>query len=135
MSEKFACVVYKGKNGWHRTGEPRIETIFFKLKFSAIGFKFCLFFSFFNDHFLLFILASVKWPRNPMLNVVETLQQRCDNVLITSESDVVAKSENDIGTTLIFDRVLTLWQRQQWRCDNVVTTSLCQLGILILCKY
>ena len=50
-----------------------------------------------------------------MLNVVATLQQRCGNV--------------DVGTTLIFDRATTLWQRQQRRCDNVVTTSLCQLGI------
>ena len=42
-----------------RAGEPWIWTIFFKLKSSAIAFKFCLIFSFFNDHFLLFILASV----------------------------------------------------------------------------
>ena len=55
-----------------------------------------------------------------MLNVVATLQQRCGNVLITSETDV--------GTTLIFDHVTTLWQRQQRRCNNVVTTLLCQLG-------
>ena len=48
-----------------------------------------------------------------MLNVVATLQQRCGNVLITSESDVVTTSETDVGTTLICDRV---------------TTSLCQLG-------
>ena len=57
-----------------------------------------------------------------MLNVVATLQQRCGNVLITSESDVVTTSETDVGTTLIFDRFTTLWQRQQRRCDNVVTT-------------
>ena len=63
-----------------------------------------------------------------MLNVVATLQQRCGNVLITSESDAVTTSETDIGTTLIFDRVTTLWQCQQRRCDKVVTTSLCQLG-------
>ena len=36
-----------------------LAQIFFKLKSSAIAFKFCLMFSFFNDHFLLFILASV----------------------------------------------------------------------------
>ena len=29
------------------------------MKSSAIAFKFCLIFSFFNDHFLLFVLASV----------------------------------------------------------------------------
>ena len=63
-----------------------------------------------------------------MLNVVATLQQRCGNVLITSESNVVTTSETDVSTTLIFDRVTTLWQRQQRRCNNVVTTSLCQLG-------
>ena len=50
----------------------------------------------------------VKWPRNPMLNVVVTLQQRCGNVLITSESDFVTTSETDVGTNLIFDRVTTL---------------------------
>ena len=44
------------------------------------------------------------------------------------ESDVVTTSETYVGTTLIFDRVTT-WQRQQRRCDNVVTTSLCQLGM------
>ena len=38
-----------------------------------------------------------------MLNVVAKMQQRCGNVLITSESDVVTKSETDVGTTLIFD--------------------------------
>ena len=67
-----------------------------------------------------------------MLNVVATLQQRYDNVLKTTGSDVVTMSETDAGTTLIFDRVTTLWQRQQRRCDNVDTTSLCQLGELLL---
>ena len=47
------------KNCWHRAGEPWIWTNFFKLESSAIALKFCLIFSFFNDHFLLFILASV----------------------------------------------------------------------------
>ena len=42
-----------------------------------------------------------------MLNVVATMQQRCGNVLITSESDVVTMSETDVGTTLIFDWVTT----------------------------
>ena len=42
-----------GKNGWHRAGEPWISTIFFKLKPSAIVFRFCLIFSF------LVVLASV----------------------------------------------------------------------------
>ena len=46
-----------------------------------------------------------------MLNVVTTLQQRCGNVLKTSESDIV--------TTLIFDRVTTLWQR----CQNVAVPA------------
>ena len=58
-----------------------------------------------------------------MLNVVATLQLRCGNVLITLESGVVTTSETDIGTTLIFDR-----------CDNVVTTSLCQLGNFVYLK-
>ena len=63
-----------------------------------------------------------------MLNVVGTLQQCCGNILKTSESDDVTTSETDVGTTLIFDSSTTLWQSQQRRCDNVVTTSLCQLG-------
>ena len=53
-----------------------------------------------------------------MLNVVATLQQRCGNVLITSESEVVTTLETDVRTTLIFDRATTLWQRQQ----RLVTT-------------
>ena len=53
-------------------------------------------------------IAVVKWPRNPMLNVVATLQQRCGNVLITSENDVVNTSETDVGTSLIFDHAITL---------------------------
>ena len=53
-----------------------------------------------------------------MLNVVVTLQQYCGNVLIMSESDFVTTSETDVGTTLIFDRVTTLWQRQQRRCAS-----------------
>ena len=64
-----------------------------------------------------------------MFNVVAVLQQRCGNVLITSESDAVTTLETVIDTTLIFDRATTLWQRQQRRCDNVVTTSLCQLSL------
>ena len=56
------------------------------------------------------------------------LWRRWGNVLTTLESDVVTTSETYVGTTLIFDRVTT-WQRQQRRCDNVVTTSLCQLGM------
>ena len=63
-----------------------------------------------------------------MISVVATLQQRCGNVLIRSESDDVTTLETDVGTTLIFDGATTLWQRQKWRCDNVVTMSLCQLG-------
>ena len=74
--------------------------------------------------------SVVKWPRNPILNVMATLQQRCGNILITSESNAVTTSETDVGTNLIFDRATTLWQRQQRRCDNVITTSLCQLGYL-----
>ena len=63
-----------------------------------------------------------------MLNVVVTLYQRCGNVLTTSESNLVATSETDVGTALIFDSATTLWHRQQRRCNNVVITSLCQLG-------
>ena len=47
-----------------------------------------------------------------------TSQQRCGNVLITSESDVVTTSETDVGTTLIFDRATKLWQR---RCASWVS--------------
>ena len=64
-----------------------------------------------------------------MLNVVAMLQQRCGNVLITSESDVVITSETDVDTTLIFDRyhnvvttsTITLWQWQ--RCHNVAVPA------------
>ena len=52
--------------------------------------------------------SVVKWPRNPILNVMATLQQRCGNVLITSESNAVTTSETDVGTNLIFDRATTL---------------------------
>ena len=45
-----------------------------------------------------------------MLNIVATLQQRCGNVLITSESEIVTTSETNVNTTLIFDPVTTLWQ-------------------------
>ena len=76
---------------------------------------------------------EIKIVCTKMLNVVATLQQRCGNVLITSESDVVTTSETDVCTTLIFDRVTTLWRRQQLqRCGNVVTTLLSQLGSLSL---
>ena len=54
-----------------------------------------------------------------MLNVVATLQQRYRNVLITSDSDVVATSETGFGTNLIFGRGTTLWQR--WH--NVVVPA------------
>ena len=47
-----------------------------------------------------------------MLNVAATLQQRCGNVLTTSDSDVVTTSETDVGTTLIFDCATTLSQRR-----------------------
>ena len=67
--------------------------------------------------------SVVKWPKNSMLNVVATLQQRCGNVLITSESDVVTMSDTDVVTTLIFDRVTTLSQRQQRRCHNVTVPA------------
>ena len=43
-----------------------------------------------------------------MFNVVAVLQQRCGNVLITSESDAVTTLETVIDTTLIFDRATTL---------------------------
>ena len=62
-----------------------------------------------------------------MLNFLATLQQRCGNVLITSESNIVRTSETDVGLTLIFDRATTR-QRQHRRCHNIVTTSLCRLG-------
>ena len=45
------------------------------------------------------------------------LWRRCSNVLTTSKSDVVTMSETDAGTTLIFDRATTLWQRQR-RCAS-----------------
>ena len=67
---------------------------------------------------------EIKIVCSKMLDVLATLQQRCGNVLITSETDVC--------TSLIFDRVTTLWQRQQRRCGNIVTTLLSQLGSLSL---
>ena len=57
-----------------------------------------------------------------MFNVAATLQQRCGNLLITSESDVVTTSETDVGATLIFDRATT-WKRQQQRCDNATVPA------------
>ena len=75
-------------------------------------------------------LSVIKWLRNQMINVVATLWQRSGNVLTTSDSNVVTTSETDVATTLIFNHATTLWQRQPRRCDNVVTTSLCQLGDL-----
>ena len=60
-SARKVCVCgLLGKNGWHRAGEPWIWTSFLKLKSSTIAFSFAWFFSFFfNDPFLLFILARV----------------------------------------------------------------------------
>ena len=51
---------------------------------------------------------EIKIVCSKMLNVAATPQQRCGNVFIMSESDVVTTSETDIGTTLIFGRVTTL---------------------------
>ena len=66
-----------------------------------------------------------------MPNIVATLQQRCGNLLIMSESvDVVRTLDTEVSATLIFDRVTTLWPRQQRLCDNVVTMSLCLLGLV-----
>ena len=47
------------------------------------------------------------------------LWQRCSNIVATWEIDVVTTSETDVGTTLIFYRATTLWQRLQRRGDNV----------------
>ena len=73
-------------------------------------------------------LSVINKPRNPVLNIVATFLQRYGNVLATSENGVVTKLKTNVATTLIFDRATTLRQRQPWSCDNVVTTSLCQLG-------
>ena len=57
------------------------------------------------------------------------LWRRCSNVEATSWQRWRATlSQRQKLTTVIFDRAATLWQRQQRRCNNVVTTSLCQLG-------
>ena len=37
--------------------------------------------------------SVVKWPRNPMVNVVAALQQCCGSVLIPSGIDVVLTSD------------------------------------------
>ena len=72
-----------------------------------------------------------------MLNVVAVLQQRCGNVLITSESDVATTSETEVGTTLIFDSVKTLWQRQQPRSEfiqwttNTKTLGMCPINSIL----
>lgn len=55
------------------------------------------------------------------------LRRRCSNVVTTSDSDVITTSETYVASTLILGRATTLWQRQPWRFDNVVTKSLCQL--------
>ena len=47
------------------------------------------------------------------------LWQRCSNAVAPWEIDVVTTSETDVGTTLIFYRATTLWQRLQRRGDNV----------------
>ena len=70
-------------------------------------------------------LSVIKWPRNQLLNVVAMLWQRLDNV----GQRRVTTSETDVATTLIFDHPTMLSRRQPQRCDNVVTTSLCQLGV------
>ena len=65
--------------------------------------------------------SVVKSPRNPVLNVVVTLQQRCGNVFVTLESDVVTKSETT-SVQVSFSSVSQL-------CDNVnndVVTTLSQ---------
>ena len=69
-----------------------------------------------------FRIICSKWPRNPMLNVVATLQQRCRNVLTKLESVVVTTSETDVGTTLIIGRVTTLLQR---RCSSWGNGKIC----------
>ena len=64
MSEKFACVVYQEK--MVDTEEESLECIqlvnltnLLKQKSSAIALSFASFLHFFNDHLLLFVLASV----------------------------------------------------------------------------
>ena len=59
MSEKLECVVYNQK--MDGTEQGRLEYKQFSSSWSLLQlhFKFCLIFSFFNDHFLSFILASV----------------------------------------------------------------------------
>ena len=59
MSEKFACVVYKKKTVGTEQGSPLNINNFLQAESSAIAFKFCLIFSFVNDHFLFSNLASV----------------------------------------------------------------------------
>ena len=65
-----------------------------------------------------------------MLNVVTMLQQRCGNVLITSESDAVTTSETDVDTTLIFDRsstfnAVTVTTLSQRHCASWVHAKRC----------
>ena len=61
-------------------------------------------------------IVVVKWPRNPVLNVVPTLQQRRGNVLITSESDVVTTSAQPSFSTV------------PQSCDNVNNDVVTTLG-------
>ena len=55
----------------------------------------------------------------------------CGN-LPTTSINVVTAWETDIAKTLISDLATTLWQGQPWHSYNAVTTSLCQLGKLLL---
>ena len=56
-------------------------------------------------------IVCSKMTQKSIASVVATLQRRCGNFLIASESDVVTTWETDVGTALMFDRVTALWQR------------------------
>ena len=59
MSEKFACVVYKEKMGGTEQGNLEYKQVSSSWSLLQLPLSFAWFFSFFNYHFLLFILASV----------------------------------------------------------------------------
>ena len=59
MSEKFACVVYKEKMVGTEQGSLEYKQVSSSWSLLQLHLVLLDFFFFFNDHFLLFILASV----------------------------------------------------------------------------
>ena len=63
-----------------------------------------------------------------LCNVLTTLTLRCDIAATTSLLNVVITLSTDVGETVFSNKLTTSMQPVVWRCDKVVTTSLCSLG-------